>query len=47
MEYTLGRVPIASTDYSRRTYSYDDSVDVDFNLSRFALADEDIQLKVS
>ncbi|CAD6199337.1 unnamed protein product [Caenorhabditis auriculariae] len=43
--YTLGRVPIASCDFSTRVYSYDD-VDGDFYLNNFALVREDFQWKI-
>jgi len=43
--YTLCRVPIASTDFSTRVYSYDNSTD-DFYMMNFSLADEDLQLKI-
>ena len=45
IEYTLGRVPMASTDFSDRIYSYDDTPN-DFDLNQFALADEDTQYKI-
>lgn len=44
-EYTIGRVPIASTDFSLETYSYDDMED-DLDLKFFALAHEDFDYKV-
>uniref|UniRef100_A0A914CTM2 Glucosylceramidase n=1 Tax=Acrobeloides nanus TaxID=290746 RepID=A0A914CTM2_9BILA len=43
--YTVARIPIASTDYSTRVYSYDD-VDGDMALTNFALAPEDLNLKI-
>uniref|UniRef100_A0A7E4VQY8 Glucosylceramidase n=1 Tax=Panagrellus redivivus TaxID=6233 RepID=A0A7E4VQY8_PANRE len=43
--YTIGRVPIGSTDFSTRIYSYDD-VEKDFKLQNFKLADEDFKLKI-
>lgn len=46
IEYTLGRVPIGSTDFSTRTYSYAD-VPNDLNLHWFTLAREDTMYKVS
>lgn len=46
IEYTIGRVPIASADFSTRKYSYDDVAN-DFDLEHFALADEDLKYKVS
>ncbi|CAI4228154.1 unnamed protein product [Auanema sp. JU1783] len=45
MEYTLGRVPIGSTDFSTREYSYDDVAD-DFNLRHFALRADDYRYKI-
>ena len=42
----MGRVPIASCDFSTRNYSYDDVVG-DFSLSNFSLAMEDYEYKVS
>ena len=44
-EYTLGRVPMAGTDFSLREYSYCDTPD-DFDLTTFALAQEDYDYKV-
>lgn len=45
IEYSVGRVPIGSCDFSTHPYSYDD-VDGDFNLTKFQLAKEDLTLKV-
>uniref|UniRef100_A0A1I7XHV7 Glucosylceramidase n=1 Tax=Heterorhabditis bacteriophora TaxID=37862 RepID=A0A1I7XHV7_HETBA len=45
LNYNIGRVPIASTDFSTREYSYDD-VEGDFNLKEFKLEVEDIEYKV-
>ena len=45
IEYNLGRVPMASCDYSTRKYTYLDTKD-DFNLTTFALAEEDIMYKI-
>jgi glucosylceramidase len=45
IEYSMGRIPIAGTDYSDRPYSYDD-VDGDLNLTHFALQKEDLEWKV-
>lgn len=42
--YSLGRVPIASTDFSVREYSYLDTPN-DFDLSTFGLAKEDMEDK--
>lgn len=46
IEYSAVRIPIAGSDYSTRTYSYDD-FDNDFELKHFALAKEDIDFKVN
>jgi glucosylceramidase len=43
--YRLGRVPIASTDFSTREYSYLDK-ERDFDMESFSLAPEDLELKV-
>ena len=43
--YTVGRVPMASCDFSTHIYSYDD-VDGDFELKNFKLTDEDLKLKI-
>lgn len=45
LNYNLGRVPIASTDFSMRVYSYADASD-DFELANFSLGPEDIYLKI-
>lgn len=45
IEYSVGRIPIGSCDFSTHPYSYDD-VDGDFNLNKFQLAKEDLTLKV-
>ena len=45
IKYNLGRVPIAGTDFSTRTYSYDD-IDGDVHLKNFALASEDFNYKI-
>ncbi|GMS97778.1 hypothetical protein PENTCL1PPCAC_19953, partial [Pristionchus entomophagus] len=44
-EYTIGRVPIASTDFSYSQYSYAD-VDGDFELKSFALPKDDFEYKI-
>ncbi|GMT24656.1 hypothetical protein PFISCL1PPCAC_15953 [Pristionchus fissidentatus] len=44
-EYTIGRVPIASTDFSLTQYSYDD-VDGDFELKNFRLPQDDFDYKI-
>lgn len=46
IEYNIGRVPMASCDFSTHQYSYDD-VDGDFQLQHFALAPEDLKYKVN
>lgn len=46
LEYTLGRVPIGGSDFSKRGYTYDDDHDGDFNLTYFALASEDVDYKI-
>ncbi|KAI1726064.1 glycosyl hydrolase family 30 TIM-barrel domain-containing protein [Ditylenchus destructor] len=43
--YTVGRVPIASCDFSTHEYSYCDQED-DFELKTFALAPEDLDFKI-
>ncbi|XP_043259549.1 lysosomal acid glucosylceramidase-like [Colletes gigas] len=43
--YTLGRIPIASTDFSTRGYTYDDYAN-DTSLEHFALAPEDYDYKI-
>ncbi|XP_059139427.1 lysosomal acid glucosylceramidase-like [Physella acuta] len=45
LEYTIGRVPMASCDFSTHPYSYDD-VPGDLNLTKFSLAPEDIKYKI-
>ena len=45
LEYNVGRIPIGGTDYSTRSYTYDDGVE-DKTLSRFKLAQEDTEYKV-
>ncbi|PIO53360.1 hypothetical protein TELCIR_25307, partial [Teladorsagia circumcincta] len=44
IEYNLARVPIASTDFSAREYSYADTAN-DFEMKKFALAEEDYKYK--
>uniref|UniRef100_A0A0K0EAP1 Glucosylceramidase n=1 Tax=Strongyloides stercoralis TaxID=6248 RepID=A0A0K0EAP1_STRER len=44
-KYTIGRVPIASTDFSERIYSYCDTEN-DFELKTFNLTNEDYTLKI-
>lgn len=45
LQYSLGRVPIASCDFSTHEYSYD-SYNGDFELKNFSLTEEDTKLKV-
>ncbi|XP_070542233.1 lysosomal acid glucosylceramidase-like [Ptychodera flava] len=45
IEYTFGRIPMASCDFSTHPYSYDD-VPGDLALQHFALAKEDLMYKV-
>lgn len=45
IEYSLGRIPMASCDFSTHPYSYDDN-DGDFNLTKFSLTTEDYKYKV-
>ncbi|XP_067666262.1 lysosomal acid glucosylceramidase-like isoform X2 [Haliotis asinina] len=45
IEYTTGRIPMASCDFSTHTYSYDDHPN-DFNLTHFSLAPEDLKYKI-
>ncbi|XP_054713189.1 lysosomal acid glucosylceramidase-like [Uloborus diversus] len=45
LEYNMGRVPIASCDFSTHPYSYAD-VDNDFELNHFELAKEDFLYKI-
>nr|XP_006814202.1 PREDICTED: glucosylceramidase-like [Saccoglossus kowalevskii] len=45
IEYTLGRIPMASCDFSTHPYSYDDVVG-DFSLENFALTKEDLSFKI-
>ncbi|EDV26916.1 uncharacterized protein TRIADDRAFT_22822 [Trichoplax adhaerens] len=45
--YTMGRVPIASTDFSTHRYTYDDNNNKpDFDLKNFSLAMEDLHYKI-
>lgn len=45
IEYSIGRIPMASCDFSQRVYSYDDT-DGDLSLSKFSLAEEDVLFKI-
>lgn len=43
--YTVGRVPMASCDFSTHEYSYDDYAG-DFELTNFSLTTEDVHMKI-
>lgn len=43
--YSLGRLPIGGTDFSKRPYTYDDDA-YDFTLKNFSLAPEDYNYKI-
>ncbi|XP_064899084.1 lysosomal acid glucosylceramidase-like isoform X3 [Columba livia] len=45
IEYNLVRLPMASSDFSVRPYSYDD-VPNDYELKHFSLAEEDVKMKI-
>ncbi|XP_077988535.1 lysosomal acid glucosylceramidase-like [Glandiceps talaboti] len=45
IEYSFGRIPMASCDFSTHPYSYDDVVG-DLGLEQFALTKEDTQYKI-
>lgn len=45
IEYSLGRIPMASCDFSTWPYSYDDH-EGDFGMSNFSLVMEDFKLKI-
>ncbi|KFQ86842.1 Glucosylceramidase, partial [Phoenicopterus ruber ruber] len=45
IEYNLVRVPMASTDFSVRLYTYADA-EGDFQLKHFNLTEEDTRMKV-
>ena len=45
IEYNIGRIPMASCDFSTRIYSYDDSPD-DLDLTKFSLVEEDLKYKI-
>ena len=45
IEYTVGRIPMASCDFSSRVYSYDDT-EGDLKLNNFMLAVEDLKYKI-
>ena len=46
IEYNLVRVPMASTDFSVRLYTYADT-EGDFELKHFNLTEEDTRMKVT
>lgn len=46
VEFALGRITISGSDFSTRSYSYDDVVE-DIGLDSFSLVDEDISYKAS
>uniref|UniRef100_A0A915HZ26 Glucosylceramidase n=1 Tax=Romanomermis culicivorax TaxID=13658 RepID=A0A915HZ26_ROMCU len=43
--YNIGRIPIASCDFSTSNYSYDDIID-DMDLKHFSLTEEDTKFKI-
>lgn len=45
IEYAIGRIPMASCDFSSRPYSYNDHVG-DFEMAKFSLAEEDLNFKI-
>jgi glucosylceramidase len=45
IEYNIGRIPMASCDFSTRIYTYDD-ISGDFNLTHFNLVSEDLNFKI-
>ena len=45
IEYTIGRIPMASCDFSIRPYSYNDH-EGDLAMANFSLAQEDLKLKI-
>jgi len=46
IEYGIGRIPIAGTDFSIRTYSYCDDCENDVTLANFSLTFEDLVYKI-
>lgn len=40
LAYTLGRIPISSTDFSTHVYSYNDNSDGDFGMTNFSIAND-------
>ncbi|CAG2170249.1 unnamed protein product, partial [Oppiella nova] len=45
LNYSIGRIPIAGSDFSTRLYTYDD-INEDLELKNFSLADEDLKYKI-
>lgn len=45
IEYSIGRIPMASCDFSTYPYSYDDH-EGDFQMQNFSLTKEDLNLKI-
>jgi O-glycosyl hydrolase len=45
IEYSTARVVISGSDFSNRPYTYDD-VDNDWNLTKWSLVREDVEMKV-
>lgn len=45
IEYSIGRIPMASCDFSTHPYSYDDN-EGDFQMQNFSLTKEDLHLKI-
>lgn len=45
IQYSMGRIPLAGTDFSTHFYTYDD-VPNDYTLERFSLKYEDYTYKV-
>ncbi|XP_049270088.1 putative glucosylceramidase 4 [Rhipicephalus sanguineus] len=45
LAYTIGRIPLASCDFSERKYTYDDTPG-DLELKNFTLAPEDFEIKI-
>ena len=45
IEYSIGRIPMASCDFSTYPYSYDDN-EGDFQMQNFSLTKEDLHLKI-
>jgi glucosylceramidase len=46
VEYSVGRIPIAGSDFSTHPYTYADQVENDFELKHFNLTKEDFDYKV-